>query len=776
MGALTALARVELRRSWRALLVVGFVAGLVGGGVLCALAGARRTDSAFDRLVERTHFWDIELTLFDPGEGVIDRVRADPDVAESWVGTLAVGRDLRDPEGVAFFPVTSSAEAPLVDRIVVAGRAPDPDAVDEVLVAERVASLAGIRLGDTLPWAALSHDQFVAIDEVGDEPAAGPRVDLEVVGFSVDPSDVTFAETPTITGTPAFARRFGADLPRVRVVHLIVDEGVDPSAVAERASAIIEDGAPDSAGERFPAVTVHLLTDARTAIEDATDLPEDGLRVVAAVAAVVALFALLQAATRQLGAARDAIAGVRAVGVTRMQRSGALAVAWLPAGVLAAVVAATVAIAASPSTPIGAARRAEPDSGVFVDGWVIGVGAIVVGATVAAAFAATAFFAGRRVLGGTAFARDRGRLAPGWLGLHPVVGLGSRLAADGGGVVPVRSAMAGVALGTITICGGLVFGASLDRLEDPTRYGHPDLAVEAPTAALIGEVKDDAAVEGATVAQSAEVELDGVSVSAFGFGPLEGELGFTLLDGRQPATDAEVVLGPRLLERLDLEVGDVVHAAPRRGGPPVALRVVGVGLGPGDLFGSFADMAAFTSSGHELVRQTDPFTSLFVDLADGATPADLDPLLAGFERNVADTPPAVANLVALERIPTGFVLLGALVALTAIGHAVALTVRYRRRELATARALGCTAGQTRGAVLFAAGAIAAVGLVFGLPIGLNIGQRLWEVAAASADLGTDWMTPALVVVVVPAMLAAAVAVAVVPATRSNRSPSEALRT
>ena len=78
----------------------------------------------------------------------------------------------------------------------------------------------------------------------------------------------------------------------------------------------------------------------------------------------------------------------------------------------------------------------------------------------------------------------------------------------------------------------------------------------------------------------------------------------------------------------------------------------------------------------------------------------------------------------------GFVGLGALVALTAIGHAVALTVRYRRRELVTARALGCTAGQSRGAILFAAGVLAAFGLVIGLPIGLSIGRRLWEAAAA----------------------------------------------
>jgi hypothetical protein len=776
MGAMAALARSELRRTWRAVLAIGLIAGLVGGGVLCALAGARRTDSAFDRLVARTDFWDIELTLFDPGDDVVERIRSEPGVAQSWVGTLAVGRDLRDPEGVAFFPVTSSTETPLVDRIIVAGRAPDPDADDEVLVAERVASLIGLEIGDTLPWAALSHEQFVAIDEVGHEPAAGPRVDLEVVGFTVDPADVTFAETPTITGTPAFARRFGPDLPRVRVVHLAVDDGVDPGAVAEQASAIAEAGAPDSADDRYPAVTVHLLTDARRAIEAATDLPEQGLRVVAAVAAAVAVFALLQAAARQLGVAREATRGVRALGVTRMQRSGALALAWLPAGGLAALTAAGVAIAASSWTPVGAARRAEPDPGVFVDGWVIGVGAVLVGATVALSFAATAFVAGRRAVGGDRFAREHPRLAPGWLGLHPVAGLGARLAFDGGGVVPVRSAMAGVALGTITICGGLVFGASLDRLDDPSHYGHPDVSVEAPTDELVGRVRADDAVAGATVANSAEVQLDGVPVSAYGFGPLEGTLGFTLLEGRQPATDTEVVVGPGLLERLDVEVGDIVHAAPREGDDPVALRVVGVGLGPGDLFGSFADMAALTIGGHDLVRQTDPFSSLHVDLVDGATLADVDPVLDGFERNVADEPPAVANLVALEKIPLAFIVLGTLVALTAIGHAVALTVRYRSRELATARALGCTAGQSRGAILFAAGVLAAFGLVFGLPIGLNIGRRLWEAAAATANLATEWVTPAWVAGVAPAMLVGAVAVALVPATRSTRSQGEALRT
>lgn len=51
--------RAEFRARWRALLVVALLVGLAGGAVLASLAGARRTDTAYSRLVEKTDAWDV---------------------------------------------------------------------------------------------------------------------------------------------------------------------------------------------------------------------------------------------------------------------------------------------------------------------------------------------------------------------------------------------------------------------------------------------------------------------------------------------------------------------------------------------------------------------------------------------------------------------------------------------------------------------------------------------------------------------------------------------
>src|SRR5437762_2845104 len=42
-------ARSELRRRWRALIALGVIAGIAGGLALAAVAGARRTSTAYSR-------------------------------------------------------------------------------------------------------------------------------------------------------------------------------------------------------------------------------------------------------------------------------------------------------------------------------------------------------------------------------------------------------------------------------------------------------------------------------------------------------------------------------------------------------------------------------------------------------------------------------------------------------------------------------------------------------------------------------------------------------
>ena len=49
LGAVTFLARTELRGRWRALVVLGAIAGVTAGLTLASVAGARRTATVYDR-------------------------------------------------------------------------------------------------------------------------------------------------------------------------------------------------------------------------------------------------------------------------------------------------------------------------------------------------------------------------------------------------------------------------------------------------------------------------------------------------------------------------------------------------------------------------------------------------------------------------------------------------------------------------------------------------------------------------------------------------------
>ena len=73
----------------------------------------------------------------------------------------------------------------------------------------------------------------------------------------------------------------------------------------------------------------------------------------------------------------------------------------------------------------------------------------------------------------------------------------------------------------------------------------------------------------------------------------------------------------------------------------------------------------------------------------------------------------------------------ALLAVGAVGHALAIAVRRRRHELAVLRALGMTRRQARAVVATQASVLAVIGLVFGVPLGLALGRTVWRVVALS---------------------------------------------
>ena len=107
----------------------------------------------------------------------------------------------------------------------------------------------------------------------------------------------------------------------------------------------------------------------------------------------------------------------------------------------------------------------------------------------------------------------------------------------------------------------------------------------------------------------------------------------------------------------------------------------------------------------------------------------------GAEIATVRLPPArIEELKQLRRLPLALAAFLGLLAVTAVGHAVATAVRRRRRDLAVLRALGLTRWQTRSIALTQAIVLALVGLVVGVPLGIALGRSLWRSVAESTPV------------------------------------------
>jgi ABC-type antimicrobial peptide transport system permease subunit len=110
-----------------------------------------------------------------------------------------------------------------------------------------------------------------------------------------------------------------------------------------------------------------------------------------------------------------------------------------------------------------------------------------------------------------------------------------------------------------------------------------------------------------------------------------------------------------------------------------------------------------------------------------------------------------------------------LLALGAVGHALATAVRRRRHDMAVLRSLGMTRRQSRLTVAAQASVIGVVGLMFGLPLGVAVGRTSWRVLAeATPVLYVAPLAVLVLVIAVPATIATANLLAALPARRAAR--------
>jgi hypothetical protein len=812
MAAVWARSRAELRARWRAWLGLSLAVGVAAGAVLALAAGARRTASAYPRLVaaERPPHVD-SMALEGVGERGVTIDPADvarlPQVAEVtrlrgfdvFDGRTADGAAIRNPDYVqAGAYLDPAGWAWLARTKVLSGRMADPARADEAVIDFTMAERFGLGVGDTFDL------RFVRPGEEGiwfsgrtAPSSAGTTLPLRVVGVAA-PSG-SFPPRPQAAGggftllTPAFAERHGGTLGgRVSLTVWLRRGTVELDGFA-RAVERLAGGTPFDTFAAARTDEGGFGGGRRT--ERAIGLLVTALWVLAGLGAATFLLAAGQSLDRSVSLEAAEYPALRALGMTRVQLWGVAMTRLGLVAAAAAAVALAVAVALSPLFPLGLARVAELDPGLTVDAATLGVGAAVVVLALLALGAWPAW----RVAAATRSAAGAGdrrsgparALASASFPVTAVAGVGLALERGRGRTaVPVRSTVAGAVLGVVALTTALTFGAALDHLlRTPRLYGWNwdvavgDLSADRDlTAEVVPALRSEPAVAGFGVAAGVLVEGGTPYLPAFGFDPIEGDVGPTVAEGRPPATASEVLVGTKTLRSLGAGIGDEIELRPALeygdtspGGQAQRYRVVGRGVLPETGFAGFDEGFALTLAGVERLDRGGNANKVWFPLrwADGVDQR------AAAERLRARVPVPLnplqrpADLVNFGRVETMPVVTGGLIACLAVamlGHLLVSSVRHRRRDLAVLKALGFLRGQVSLTVVWQASTLVALALAIGVPVGVAAGRWIWLAVAEQVGVVPEPVLPAaLLAMLAVATVLVANLVAAVPAWMAART-------
>ncbi len=814
----------ELRSRWRGWVGLVLVVGCFAGVVLAAAAGARRTDTAYPRLLEETGASDYLIAAANSGQAddFYEEVERLPQVASA--GVIAGMPLLPDPNGplAGLDEIVANAGedtryGSTIDRPkLLAGRLPDPARPDEALANREMASALHLSVGSEL--------QLLAPTAQYSDPSRTEPVRFTVVGIGlfsreVVPGSLLDAQ-PKLLLTPAYFAAHADDELNYDGVAVRLAAGTDPGVFRREVERLGEVHG-EEVGELFVADDATFQAKTQRAIR-----PQAlALALFAGLAGAAALLVVGQALSRRLSRQADEYPALWALGMTRGQLVSLHLSQAAGVGLLGGAVAAVVAVAASPFMPIGPARLAEPHPGLTVDATVLGVGVV---ATVVLLVAWTA------LPGWRAASAPAGAAATTWPGAGGPSRLAQRAAAMGLPVstttgirmalepgrgrtsVPVRSALVGTAVAIAAVAAAVTFGDNLQRLvTTPSLYGRNwdlDLDTGFGTVAL-DEVAPllagDPLVTGYSGGRYGDITVDGRPVPAVGIDLLRGDVFPRLLEGRPPRGPGEIVLGSTSLRRRGRRVGDSVRV--EVAGEASTMSVVGravfpklgrgsfppTGLGQGaaviaDLLPLFDGPGTPGVGEGGRTPEVPAYSFVLVRFADAA---DQEARAAVVERFydrlcafapsdcflITDEDQRPADVSNYQRVAsTPMVLAGLLVAMAAaaLAHTLVTWVGRRRRDLAVLRTVGFVRNQIRTCVAWQATTLAALAALVGLPLGVAVGRWAWLVLARELGVGDEVAVPVLpVLLALPVAIVTANLVAALPAWLAARvRPAVALRT
>jgi len=818
------LAAHKLRARWRGWAALAVLIAIAGGAVLTAAAGAIRTDTAYPRLLTVSHAAGALVspansgaTDYDVALGALPGVAADAPIVGINAAAIGAGGTL-DNAVTVFAPLDGRFGHTVEIPKLLAGRLPAADAPGEVAIDQVAASQLHLHVGSVLPLLAFYPDPSHHARKLA-ERVTGVFVSTDSV---VPVNDL--AAAARVFASAALYRELGPDYLAFDGAYLTLKPGESTPALSAAATALAK-------AKRYQATGGQVFV-ADQSVQDATVE-----RAIRPQAVALALFALALALTTLLivgqvavrlliGAAGDN-AALAALGMTRRQLLAA-GLAEVAAAVTAgAVLAVGVAVAASPLTPIGPARLAEPDPGVSVNGLVLGAGFAAIVVLLLARVAVTAWRQAsvRAAIGSfgsvaPAAGRDsRPRLAEqlALAGASLTVVTGVRFALDPGrgrDSVPVRSALLGLAIAVAAVGAAVTFGANLLRLVDtPVLYGQTwDVAFDGQfgsiTAQQFGQItgkvpqitdvtfgqhgtvtiggQGSAGGQGGAAGQAAVIPAIGL---ARGTGPMMSP---TVLDGRAPRTPGEIVLGTSVLRQFGLRVGQHVvvdtPSSDRR-----SMLITGSAVFP--YFGQGSFTSTDVGEGAETVasvlaeQQTASnggqagFNFALISFAPGAAKqagmATLQRRWASFCASIQQStclvtsqrPNTVNNYAAIDGTPAVLAGVLAVLGLGVLAQFTVASARRRRRDYAILKVLGLRRSQLRAVALWQASAVTVAALVIGIPLGVAAGRWAWQAFAAQAGLSGGAVTPLPVLWLIPAALAATALVALPAARRVAALPA-----
>jgi len=661
------------------------------------------------------------------------------------------------------------------------GRLPDPRRVDEVAVSPGEARHLHATIGTTLPLA------VAMLDQGGNAIESWKRVTVHVVAIAQIPKqsiDPRPSAEDLMFGTPAFARRFATRAVGSTTYVLLKNPARDLPGFEAGLRREFADSSFQIKPARRELATFNRVTRPYT----------DTLWIFALVAALAGTLIMVQALARMVRADTADGSALRALGMTspgRVAVATARAFVAIVSGALGAVV---IAILVSPIFPLGVVRAVEPNPGISIDGFVLAAGATAIVLVLGIAVLAI----GRWSTRPASLTEDDEQHRPSWvalqlgrLGAGVSVVTGTRLAFQrdpntGRGSTAVS--MFGLVAAIATTAAALVFGANLNQLTTPRRYGWTwDARVSSngpgDLSSSVESVDRNPLLAGVTEGIEGDTTLAGRSTPTFGFESLRGHALPVATKGRLPSRATEIAAGWQTLHDLHRSVGDTVVATASNG-TRVTLHIVGQTLLPSissnDSSLRADEAAEMTKQG--LVRLSPDVNGnldmFLVDLAPRATLREVTRSLASI--GSVDGPAQPGDIAGYGHVRATPLVLAGLLAVLGIGvlaHLLVTSVRSQRRELAILKTLGFTGGQIRLAVVWQAVALAIVALGIGLTAGIVFGQWAWHSFEATLGLAPFVDIPILSLgAIVAIVILLAAAIAAVPArTTAHTQPARVLR-